>query len=103
MPINSVAESWSQLRKAVARDSKALLSTTAKEHHSTRLVQGLDLEKLGGVGYTGISTKTGEMIIVKMKAVNTTTLAASMPTSLFMVLCTDNILEIRDSGVSALD
>jgi len=103
MPINSVAESWAQLRKAVAAYGKHPLSTKAREYHSTKFVQGLDLEKLSGVGYTGLSTKNGEMITVKVKAVNTTTLNTHMPTSLFMVLCTDNILQISDSGVSALD
>ena len=103
MPINSIAESWSQLRKAVAAYGKHPLSTKAREYHSTKFVQGLDLEKLSGVGYTGLSTKNGEMITVKVKSVNTATLNNHMPTSLFMVLCTDNILQISDSGVSALD
>lgn len=103
MPINNVAESWAKLRSAVAAYGKHPLSIKSREYHSTKFVQGLDLEKLSGVGYTGLSTKNGEMITVKVKAVNTTTLNAHMPTSLFMVLCTDNILEIRDSGISALD
>ena len=103
MPINSIAESWAQLRKAVAAYGKHPSSTKAREYHSTKFVQGLDLEKLSGASYTGISTKNGEMITDKVKAVNTGTLNTHMPISLHMVLCTDNILEIRDSGVSALD
>ena len=62
------------------------------------------MEALPQVGYTGLSTKNGEMITVKVKAVNpSSTMTGQMPTSLFMVLCTDNIIELRDSGVSVLD
>ena len=103
-PINSIAESWSQLRKAVARYGKLPVSITSAQYHSTKFVAGLDLESLPTVGYTGLSTKNGEMITVKVKAVSpSTAMTGHMPTSLFMVLCTDNILEIRDSGISALD
>ena len=103
-PVNSVSESYSQLRKAVARYGKHPVSITAQQYHSTKYVFGLDMEALPEVGYTGISTKNGEMITVKVKAVNpSTAMTADMPTSLFMVLCNDSILELRDSGVSVLD
>ena len=112
MPVNSVSESWSQLTKAVARYGKHPVSMTAGQYHSTKFVAGLDLEMLPEVGYTGISTKNGEMITVKVKAVDLAALNAGsgvpdgntyMPDQLFMVLCTDCILELRDSGVSVLD
>jgi len=103
-PVNSIAESWSQLRKAVARYGKHPLSITPAQYHSTKYVFGYDMEALPEVGYTGLSTKNGEMITVKVKAVNpSTTMTGYMPTSLFMVLCTDNIIELRDSGISVLD
>ena len=103
-PCSSIADSWSQLRKAVARYGKHPVSITPAQYHSTKYVFGLDMEALPQVGYTGLSTKNGEMITVKVKAVNpTATMTGQMPTSLFMVLCTDNIIELRDSGVSVLD
>ena len=103
-PVNSIAESWSQLRKAVARYGKHPVSITPAQYHSTKYVFGYDFEMLPEVGYTGISTKNGEMITVKVKAVNpSSAMTADMPTSLFMVLCNDSIIELRDSGVSVLD
>jgi hypothetical protein len=111
-PCSSIAESWSQLRKAVARYGKHPVSITPAQYHSTKYVFGLDMEALPEVGYTGLSTKNGEMITVKVKALDIAKLNVGstvadgnthMPTSLFMVLCTDNILELRDSGVSVLD
>jgi hypothetical protein len=103
-PVNSIAESWSQLRKAVARYGKHPVSITPAQYHSTKFVAGLDLEALPQVGYTGLSTKNGEMITVKVQAVNpSTAMTGHMPTSLFMVLCNDSILELRDSGCSVLD
>ena len=38
MPTNSISESWSQLRKAVAAYGKHPLSTKAREYHSTKFV-----------------------------------------------------------------
>ena len=112
MPVNSIAESWSQLRKMVSHYGKHPISITPSQYHSTKFVAGLDLEMLPEVGYTGLSTKNGEMITVKVKAVDISKLDAGsvaadgnthMPTSLFMVLCTDNVIELKDSGVSVLD
>ena len=109
-PVNSIAESFSQLRKAVARYGKHPVSITPAQYHSTKFVAGLDMEALPQVGYTGLSTKNGEMITVKVKAVDKSALDAGqvapntkMPDQLFMVLCTDNIIELRDSGVSVMD
>jgi len=103
-PCSSIAESWSQLRKAVARYGKHPVSITPEQYHSTKYVFGLDMEMLPEVGYTGLSTKNGEMITVKVKAVNpSTAMTGHMPTLLFIVLCTDCIIELRDSGISVLD
>ena len=56
------------------------------------------------VGCTGLSTKDGDMITVKVRAVNASTaMTGYMPTSLFMVICTDNIIELRDNGISVSD
>ena len=56
------------------------------------------------VGYTGLPTKNGEIISVKVKALNPLNIMIEhMPTSLFMVLCTDNVIELRDSGISVFD
>ena len=52
------------------------------------------------------------MLTFRVKALDITALNAGatandgntqMPDQLFMVLCTDNIIELRDSGVSVLD
>ena len=111
-PVNFVAESWSQLRKAVARYGKQPVSVTPTQYHSTKCVAGLDMEMLPEVGYTGRSTKNGDMITLKVKAVDITKLNNGsgvndnntyMPDQLFMVLCIDSILELRDSGISVLD
>ena len=67
---------------------------------------------LSEVGYTGVSTSNGQMITVKLKPKDKSLLNLLsdgtipndlMPDQLFMVLCIDNIFELRDSGVSVLD
>lgn len=70
MPVNSIAESWSQLRKMVARYGKRPGSITSKQYHSSKCVAGLDLEMLPEVGYTGLSVRNGQMLTFKVKAVD---------------------------------
>ena len=108
-PVNSIAESWSQLRQAVARYGKHPVSITPAQNHSTKFVAAIDMEMLPEVGYSALSLKSGEMITVKVKAVDKALLDdgliapnTNMPTSLSMVLCTDNVIELKDSGVSVL-
>ena len=107
-PVNSIAETYAQLRQTVANFGKEPLSILPTEYHSSRFVIGYDFEMLPDVGYTGVNTKSGQMLTVKLKPkdrslINNGTAADLMPDQLFMVLCTDNILELRDSGVSVLD
>ena len=109
-PVNSIAETFSQLRKTVAHYGKKPVSLTPTEYQSSKFVISYDFEMLSEVGYTGVSTTNGQMITVKVKPKDKSLLNSGqtagtdlMPDQLFMVLCTDNILELRDSGISVLD
>ena len=44
--VHSIAGSWSQLRKAVARYGKHPVSITPAQYHSTKYVFGIDMEML---------------------------------------------------------
>ena len=54
-----------------------------------------------GASWTGKSTKTGDLLTVKMKG--DTTIEAKMPTQMMVVLHSDNILQISDSGTQVFD
>ena len=58
-------------------------------------------KKASGAAWTGINTRAGDLLTVKMKGDNSIT--ADMPTQMFVVLHSDNIMEISDGIVSVYD
>ena len=109
-PVNSIAETFSQLRKTVAHYGSKPVSLSPTEYQSSKFVIGYDFEMLSEVGYKGVSTSNGQMISVKLRPKDKSLLNDGagtgndlMPDQLFMVLCTDNVIELKDSGISVLD
>ena len=65
---------------------------------------GFDTEKAIGSSMTGISTRAGDLLSVRVRALTPATLtSALMPNQLFVVLHNDCMLEISDSGTAVYD
>ena len=64
---------------------------------------GIDCEKALDASWTGLNTKAGQLLTIKLKGANATIDAGIMPTKMYITLHSDNILEIRDSGASVFD
>jgi hypothetical protein len=62
----------------------------------------LDLEKTCEVGFTGINTKTNDLITIKTKWADVEKREIS-PLKLYCVVCADQILEIKDGSVTVFD
>jgi hypothetical protein len=55
-------------------------------------------------GFTGLNTRQGDLLSVKVKAMDKSTLTAGlMPDTMFIVLHSDQIMEISDAGVQVVD
>ena len=53
---------------------------------------------------TGVCTRQGDLLTVKVKAIDKSTLTeAKMPNTLYVVLHSDQIMEVSDSGVQVFD
>ena len=61
---------------------------------------GVNCEKVLEPGFTGINTKAGQLLTIKLKGANAAIDAAEMPDKLYCVLHSDQIVEIRDSGAT---
>ena len=97
-PINSVSEAYYQLKK------------TGKPFHifsrwfrCQRYIIGLDCEKISGTGFTGISTKAGDLLTINFRNCEATGVANSIPHRVYCALHYDCVLNIRDSGIEMLD
>jgi hypothetical protein len=79
----------------------------ALEYRSNKLVIGTDCEKVLDAGFTGINTRAGDLLTVKLKYADKGALAngiyANLADRIHIVLHSDQIMEIRDSGVAVYD
>ena len=100
-PISSVTEAIYQLNQLVGRKTHIY----GRWYWTHRYIVGLDLEKISGAGFTGMSTKTGEQLTINFKDCGSSNadVANSIPTRMFCALHYDCVLNIQDSGVQVLD
>ena len=102
-PIRSHAEAFYQLRKCLGVQSSSLHSfnITGQEYRRHKFIVALDCESLLQAGFTGLNTRAGELLNIKFdqNGDDPTHYAQSM----YIVLHSDNVMEIGDSGVRVYD
>ena len=72
-------------------------------YRSRKYIIGLDLEKISGAGFTGLSTKAGDLLTINFKDCDALGGADSVPNRVFCALNYDCVLNIQDSGIQLLD
>ena len=72
-----------------------------KQYMHNRFIVATDTEKQLSAGFTGLDTKSGDLITIKTKSMSS--VADDHPTRIYVTLHSDNVLNIRDSGVDVLD
>ena len=98
-PVNSLPESYSQLKETVGRAFKMHSSW----YRSRKYIVGLDLEKVSSAGFTGLSTKAGDLLTLSVKGCGSDGAADSVPARVFCALNYDCVLNISDSCIQLLD
>lgn len=103
-PIRSHAEAYYQLRKTLGVQSSKVHSfdISPQEYRDNRLILGIDTEKALGASLTGLNTRAGDLMTIRMKY------DSGLPNTLYadnihIVLHTDNMLKIGMTGVSVFD
>lgn len=108
-PIRSHNEAYYQLKKTLGVQASAVhnFDVSAVEYRSNKFVLGTDCERVLDAGFTGINTRAGDLMTVKLKYAGKGALSngshANLADRLHIVLHSDQIMEIRDSGVSVFD
>ena len=101
-PIRSHAEAYYQLRKTLGKhDQHNSFDITQHEYRMRKFIMGIDMEKVLEAGYTGINTRAGDLMNVRFD--HASAAQATWATQMHIVLTSDQILEIRDSGVQVFD
>ena len=104
-PIRSHNEAYYQLCKTLGVQSSAVhnFDISAREYRSTKFVLGTDCEKVLDAGFTGLNTRAGDLMSVKFKYADKGTGNNRLADRIHIVLHSDQILEIRDSGCQVFD
>ena len=104
-PIRSHNEAFYQLKKTLGVQASAVhnFDVTASQYRSNRFILGTDCEKVLDAGFTGLNTRAGDLMTVKFKYASKGTNNANLADRLHIVLHSDQIMEIRDTGVQVFD
>ena len=104
-PKRSLSEAWYQLLKTLGIHSSAFhsISPSYRQYMDNNFIVGIDCEKILEAGWTGLNTKSGQLLSIKTKYTNGAGESARMFDKLYVVLEADQVLEIRDTGATVFD
>ena len=105
-PVRSLSESFAQLKKClgILGSNFHSVSISPKQYRNNKFIIGCDTEKALQAGFTGLNTRQGDLLSIKVKAIDKSVLTKEkMPDTMYVVLHSDQIMEISDSGVQVFD
>ena len=103
-PIRSVQEAFTQLATCLGINNSAFhgVDIYPLEYRSHKFIVGIDTEKILEAGFTGINTKAGDLMVIKVKQSSGIN-KANLCNKMYITLHSDNILNIRDRGIEVFD
>ena len=108
-PIRSHAEAFYQLKKTLGIQSSNLHSfdVSPAEYRDNKMILAIDTEKMLEAGFTGLNTRAGDLMTVKLsysdKGTQVNNVWSRLADRMHIVLQADLICEVRATGVSILD
>ena len=74
------------------------------QYRNNHFIIGCDTEKTLQAGFTGLNTRQGDLLSIKVKSMDKAVNDKDkMPDTLYVVLHSDQIMEISDAGVQVSD
>ena len=111
MPMRSSAEQYYHLRKSLGSHrpgSAYAINILDREYRSFKYILAFDCEKMGGSGFTGYNTRSGDLITVKLRNLqhvqnDGTILDNTFADMMHTTLEYDAIMTISDTGVQVME
>ena len=95
----SLSESLSQLRKTVGGSFQMF----GRWYRTRKYIIGFDIEQISGAGFTGMSTKAGDLVTLNFRDCAVDGLGGSIPQRVYCCLNYDVVINIIDPGCDMLD
>ena len=104
-PCNSLSQCFYHLRKALNLPvfHQHSISIDFKQYRDRQFIFGFSFERVPDSSYTGINTRAGQQMLIKIKPAGTAIPVADMPDEMFITLLSEQILEIKDLGLKVFD
>ena len=74
-----------------------------KQYRDRQFIFAFSFEKVPDSSYTGINTRAGQQMLLRVKPAGATIPATEMPDTLYITMLSEQILEIRDLGLKVFD
>ena len=104
-PCNSITQCFYHLRKALNLPMfhQHSMNINFKQYRDRQFVFAFSFEKVPDSSYTGINTRAGQQMLLRVKPAGATIPATEMPDTLYITMLSEQILEIRDLGLKVFD
>ena len=104
-PVKSVSEAFCLLKQTLNLPDWGLHSVGIDygQYINDKFIYAMSFEKVPEASWTGTNTKTGQILLIKLSAVDTGAISGDIADMMYISLMSENILEIRDSGCSVYD
>jgi len=102
-PIRSLGEAFYQLKKTLGIHTSSFHNIDIPEamYRNRKFIVGIDTEKVLSAGFTGLNTKAGDLMTIRVKQMSTD--PWSQAEKMQIILHADMILNIRDTGVEVME
>ena len=74
-----------------------------KQYRDRQFVFAFSVEKVPDSSYTGINTRAGQQMLLRVKPAGATIPATEMPDTMYITMLSEQILEVKDLGLKVFD
>ena len=79
------------------------LSIDFKQYRDRQFIFAFSFEKVPDSSYTGINTRAGQQMLLRVKPANASINPTDMPDNVYITMLSEQILEIKDLGLKVYD
>ena len=104
-PCNSITQCFYHLRKALNLPMfhQHSMNINFKQYRDRQFIFAFSFEKVPDSSYTGVNTRAGQQMLLRVKPAGATIPATEMPDTMYITMLSEQILEIKDLGLKVFD
>ena len=104
-PCNSLTQCFYHLRKALNLPvfHQHSISIDFSQYRDRQFIFGFSFERVPDSSYTGINTRAGQQMLIRIKPAGASIPVDDMPDEMFITMLSEQILEIKDLGLKVYD